>query len=99
MGRSRRQSLLGVKGFAEGLSPHVTGKRKIREIPKGQRLAGRPTLGTVFLQKNRHKQLRDRLIAKAVAEYGYSQMELANHLKLHYSTISRIVTASAQQER
>ncbi len=99
MGRSRRQSLLWVKDLAEGLSPHVAGKRKIREIPKGQRFAGRPALAKIFSQKSGQKELRNQLIVKAVAEYGYSQMELANHLKLHYSTISRIVTASAQQER
>jgi putative transposase len=93
------QSLLGVEGFAEALRHHVAGKRKIREIPKGQRFAGRPALAKLFSQKSGQKELRNQLIVKAVAEYGYSQMELANHLKLHYSTISRIVTASAQQER
>jgi putative transposase len=90
------QSLLGVEGFAEGLRHHVTGKRKIREIPKGQRYAGRPALAKIFPQRSRQKKTRDQLIAKAVTEHGYSQMELANHLDLHYSTISRIVTASAK---
>lgn len=91
------QSLLGVEGFAEGLRQHVTGKRKIREIPKGQRYVGRPALAKLFSQKIRQKRLRDQLIAKAVTDFGYSQMELANHLDLHYSTISRIVAASVQQ--
>ena len=34
---------------------------------------------------------RDRLIAQAVREHGYSQMEIARHLKLNYSTLSRII--------
>jgi putative transposase len=90
------QSLLGVEGFAEGLRHHVTGKRKIREIPKGQRFAGRPALAKLFSSKERPKPLRDQLIAKVVNEYGYSQAELASHLELHYSTISRIATTSAK---
>jgi putative transposase len=91
------QSLLGVEGFAEGLRHHVTGKRMIREIPKGQRYAGRPALAKLFPQRSRQKKSRDPLIAKAVTEHGYSQMELANHLDLHYSTISRIVSATVKQ--
>jgi putative transposase len=86
------QSLLGVEGFAEGLRHLLTEKQKIREIPKGQRFAGRPTLERLFAQRRREKSSRDQLIAKAVSEFGYSQMELAGFLDLHYSTISRILT-------
>ncbi|MSP38279.1 MAG: addiction module toxin RelE [Deltaproteobacteria bacterium] len=93
------QSLLGVEGFAEGLRHHVTGKRKIREIPKGQRFAGRPALAKIFSQSARQKKSRNQLIAKAVTEHGYSQAELASHLDLHYSTISRIVATSAKPSR
>jgi len=92
------QSFLGVEGFAEGLRRYVTGRQKIREIPKGQRYAGRPALAKLFPQSSRQKTTRDQRIAKAVIDFGYSQMELANHLDLHYSTISRIVAASAQQQ-
>ena len=38
------QSLLGVDGFAEGLRRLLSPKQQIREVPKGQRFAGRPTL-------------------------------------------------------
>jgi transposase len=31
------------------------------------------------------------MIGTAVKEHGYSQMEVARHLKLHYSTISRLM--------
>src|SRR5438105_2218990 len=90
------QSLLGVEGFGEGLRHLVTEKQQISEIPKGQRFVGRPTLHKLFSQRSRGKTSRDRLIAKAVTDYGYSQMELASFLGLHYSTISRILTASQQ---
>ena len=92
------QSLLGVEGFADGLRRLVTEKQQIREIPKGQRFVGRPSLEKLFSQKSRVKASRDRLIVKAVTRYGYSQMDVANFLALHYSTVSRIV-ASADQEQ
>lgn len=90
------QSLLGVEGFAEGLRHLVTKKQQIREIPKGQRFAGRPTLKKLFSQRSMGKQSRDQLIAKAVGDYGYSQMELASFLNLHYSTISRILAIATR---
>jgi putative transposase len=92
------QSLLGVEGFGEALRHLVTKKEQIREIPRGQRFVGRPTLDKLFSQSSRGKTSRDRLITKAVTDYGYSQMELASFLGLHYSTISRILTATQQQQ-
>ena len=68
----KAQSLLGVEGFAEGLRHLVTKRQQIREIPKGQRFVGRPTLEKLFSQRNRGKTSRDQLIAKAVNEYGYN---------------------------
>ena len=35
--------------------------------------------------------LKNRNIIKAVEEYGYSQKEIADYLKVHYSTISRLI--------
>ena len=90
------QSLLGVEGFAEGLRHLVTEKQQLREIPKGQRFVGRPTLEKLFSRRRLGKASRDQLIAEAATHYGYSQMELASFLDLHYSTISRILTASQQ---
>ena len=78
------QSLLGVEGFADGLRRLVTEKQQVREIPKGQRFVGRPSLEKLFSQKSRVKASRDRLIVKAVTQYGYSQMDVANFLGLHY---------------
>jgi hypothetical protein len=55
-------------------------------------------LDKLFSQRSRGKTSRDQLITKAVTDYGYSQMELASFLGLHYSTISRILTATQQQQ-
>jgi REP-associated tyrosine transposase len=88
----KAQSLLGVEGFAETFRSLLAEKRQAQEIPKGQRFAGRPSLAKLFSQR-RGKRMRDELIAQAVTRHGYSQVELARFLGLHYSTISRILAA------
>ncbi|HEX7233158.1 MAG TPA: transposase [Candidatus Binatia bacterium] len=89
----KAQSILGTAGFAEALTDHVTGRNTIKEIPKEQRLLGRPSLKQLFNQTAKHKHNRDQLIAEAVYQHGYSQMEVAQYLDLHYSTISRLIHA------
>ena len=93
------QSLLGVEGFAQALVGHVTGKTKDKEIPKGQRLIGRASLEKLFERNGEKKAIRDRMIGDAVKKHGYSQMEVARHLKLHYSTISRLIKAVNDEQR
>jgi putative transposase len=92
------QSLLGLEGFADALRGHVTGKETVREIPKGQRLIGRASLKKLFDKAGKGKAIRDRLISKAVNEHGYSQIEVARHLKLHYSTISRLIKSVNEEQ-
>jgi REP element-mobilizing transposase RayT len=92
------QSLLGLEGFADALRGHVTGKETVREIPKGQRLIGRASLKKLFGGAGKGKAIRDRLISKAVNKHGYSQMEVARHLKLHYSTISRLIKSVNEEQ-
>ena len=87
-----------MKGFAEGLRHPVKDKQQIREIPKGQRFAGRPSLKKLFSERRHGKASRDRLIAKAVADYAYNQMEVTSFLGLHDSTISRIVTDGGEEK-
>jgi REP-associated tyrosine transposase len=77
----------------------VTGQEKIQEIPRRQRLIGRPGLKDLFEGDGQLRTKRDRMILKVVHEYGYSQVEVARHLRLHYSTLSRIVKrVSGEQE-
>ena len=73
------------------LRGHVMSKQTVREIPKGQRLIGRPSLEKLFKEGEKKKTVRDRQISDAVNQYGYSQIEVARHLKLHYSTVSRLL--------
>jgi transposase len=54
-------------------------------------------LEKLFSKRSPNKASRDRLIAEAITAHCYSQMEVASFLGLHYSTISRILTANRSQ--
>ncbi len=63
----------------------------LEEIPRKQRFADRPGLPDLLGGLDLQKANRNRKIAEAVRDYGYSQRELAGFLDMHYSTISRII--------
>jgi hypothetical protein len=90
-------SLLGLEGFAEALKNHVAGKQKLREVPKAQRLMGRVSLKRLF-EESDGKAKRDRRIREAVYKHGYSQIEVARHLELHYSTVSRLIKGTTKEQ-
>jgi transposase len=41
----------------------------------------------------------NRRIAEAATAHGYSQMEVAKHMKLHYLTVSRLIKSVTEQQR
>ncbi len=88
----RSQCILGSELFVERLKPAIKDKSMIREIPKRERLAFRPSLDVLFgKEKKRDKTDRNEAIRAAHMEYGYSLTEIAENLGLHYTTISKIV--------
>ena len=88
----KAQCILGSKEFIEKVKPALKDKSKLREIPKEQRLAFRPSLKEVLApEKVAKKQERNEAIHKAHVAYGYTLLEIARHVHLHYATISRIV--------
>jgi hypothetical protein len=86
----RGQALLGEDDFVDKLTDYLKKHKDVPEIPQSQRYSTRPSLA-VFLpdsiMKNRTKLMKKLL--DAVERYGYHQSELARHLDVHYSTISR----------
>lgn len=91
-GQVKGQSLLGEENFVDRLLGYVKGYEQVKEIPKEQRYLGRPSLGDLFpMEILRDKDKRNVRIREAVASHGYTQREVADHLGLHYSTISRLV--------
>jgi len=88
----RGQALLGEDDFVDKLTDHLRKHKDVPEIPRSQRYAHRPALEKLFKSEVRtNLQKRRVAISKAVEQYGYRQQEIADHLGLHYSSVSRIV--------
>jgi hypothetical protein len=86
------QILLGEENFIEKFMSYLKTHEDIREIPRSQRYIHRPRLDNLFKEREiRNKQIRDNKIAEATQRYGYSQKEVADYLRMHYSTISRVI--------
>lgn len=68
--------------------------RMLAEVPRVQRFAGRPAMADIFRDTDPGKKTeRNRLIRLACEEYGYPMAEVARHLGLHYSTVSKVLKA------
>jgi REP element-mobilizing transposase RayT len=80
--------LLGEEGFIDKFKEHLTDKEKIKEIPKAQRYVSRPGLSRLFSKGDKSAK-RNRHIYTAHMEYGYTLKEIADHIGLHYTTVSK----------
>jgi putative transposase len=88
----RGQILLGDKDFTERFGEILKDNERISELPKGQRYANRPGLCDLLSENVlRNKGKRAQRIKTAVEDHGYSQREVADHLGLHYTTVSRLL--------
>jgi len=88
----RGQALLGEDDFVDKLADHLRRYKDIPEIPRSQRYADRPALEKLFggdVSTNVRK--RRGAVKKAVEQYGYSLRQIAAHLDLHDSSVSRIL--------
>jgi hypothetical protein len=73
------QIYLGSQVFIE---KHASGKESLKEIPRAQLRAGKPSLEQIFGRRG----------GKGIAEayqQGYRLNEIAAHLGVHYATVSR----------
>lgn len=75
------QIYLGSEGFVAKHQPN----RVIRDIPRRQTQAQRPSLGVLFQRKGKPGQL----IYRAYRQYGYRLAEIGDHLGVHAATVSR----------
>jgi REP-associated tyrosine transposase len=75
------QIYLGSKDFVSKHQPD----RLIREVPRRQTQARRPELKDLLGGKRN----LDSAIVAAYSRYGYRMAEIAEHLDVHYSTVSR----------
>jgi hypothetical protein len=88
----RAQSVLGEGDFIGSLSDYVTGRKKIPEIAKSQRFMNKPPLTDIFRSEVlRDRDKRNKCIGEAVFEHGYTQREVADYLRMHFTSVSRIL--------
>lgn len=86
------QILLGDDRFIEKFTTYLKGKEDTKEVPRSQRYINRPSLDCLLdTAALKDKQARNMRITEAIMKYGYSQKEVAEYLKMHYSTISRLI--------
>jgi putative transposase len=83
------QIYLGSEAFIERHSP---GNQELREIPRVQLKAVKPSLERIFAKSGK------RAIVEAYKEHGYRLQEIAAHLGVHYATVSRRLKQMEQQE-
>ena len=86
----RGQALLGEEGFMDKMVDHLKKHKDIPEIPRSQRYATRPALSVLISEgiANDQRKLM-KCMTEAVERHGYRQSEIARHVGVHYSTISR----------
>ncbi|MDP2631413.1 MAG: transposase [Candidatus Uhrbacteria bacterium] len=65
----------------------------VTEVKTSNRMIGRPSLEDLFYDITKKKQ-RDNAMRVARVRAGYSVTEIANHLGLHRTTVSRILNSS-----
>lgn len=87
------QVLLGKPAFLRKVAPRLKSMALAKEIPRVQRHATRPSLKQAFGRLDpAHRETRNRLIVTLHLKHGYTQAQIAEHLGLHYATVSRIVS-------
>lgn len=75
----------------------LTGKEEVKEIPRLQRYVGRPSL-IKHIKGIETKALRDKGIHDAHVNYGYTRKEIADHLKIHYTNVSKVVSKREKEQ-
>ena len=92
----RAQSILGEEEFAPTLIDYLHGKRDIAELPKSQRYVDRPRLDKIFSKAILQDIVkRNEKILEAVEMHGYKQRDIADHLGMHFTLVSRILRQPA----
>ncbi len=84
----------------ERLIDYIRGHEAIAEIPKAQRYLSRPGLEQLFSGRVlKHLGKRNEKVEDAVEKYGYTQREVADHLGLYFTSISRIMRERKRMAR
>lgn len=92
------QIFLGTEEFIKRLSGLLSEKENMKEVPKSQRYAARPSLSEIFKEKKwEERKVEDKTIYAAYVRHGYTLKEIAEHLGSHYATVSRAIKRVERQ--
>lgn len=86
----REGTILGSPQFVAWVWEEFKDFEKVIEFKKSDRMISRPSLDELF-DTVKNKLERDKIIKFARIRTAYSVTEIANHLKLHRSTVSKIL--------
>ena len=93
--RALRGQILGSEQFAKRMLPEAKAPAQWSEVPRRERFASRPELVSLFAPETvRDRGRRNAAIVRAHTLHGYSLADIARHLGLHYSTVSRVAQAA-----
>jgi len=86
------QIFLGTEEFLARLREPFRAKELLKEVPRAQRYAARPSLAEIFGEKRaKSGKPKDEIMYRAYVEHGYRMVEIAEYLGVHYATISRAI--------
>lgn len=83
------QLFLGEEVFREKVKHFMGGKERLTEIPRAQRYITRPPLDGIL--RHPGPQPKGAAIYAAHVRYGYTLKDIAEHLGVHYTTVSRAI--------
>lgn len=89
--RIRRSIFLGNDEFVEKFRVMLSEKELAKEIPRVHRYAARPSLDKLFTYDH-SRTVRDQAIFDAHIKYGYTFKQIGEHLGIHYTTVSKVVS-------
>lgn len=89
--------ILGTADFVSRFKDRLQDAAELRDIPRRQRFAARPSLRALF-RDCPDRDTRNRQILSAYADHGYRMAEIAESLALSPSTISRAVRNARIQD-
>jgi REP element-mobilizing transposase RayT len=86
------QVLLGSNRFLSEMQPILLGESLQKRGPKS--VKRRRSLNALFKQvDNKTRGERNELMKKAHVDFGYTLMQIGDHLGLHYTTVSKVISA------
>ena len=88
--------ILGSQPFVDWIYGSTERKEEIKEIPRGERIIGRPSLETLFEDVNGRTE-RNAAIVFARVRCGYLLSEIARHLGIDRSTAGKIARANSRE--